>query len=236
MPLPRPQRNPSLLSNIQGLIDAQMYELHTALPATVESYDAARGLVNVQPSIKSLKLDPEGERVASSVPVIVDVPLQIIGAGGARQTFPVQRGDFVWLIFSEASLALWKARGVEVDPEDERRHHIHDAVALLGVRPPASPWTGADTTATTWGIDGGLQISIAPGTGKLGLNATDALLKGTAFVSAFNTWRTALNTYLGQLATLNPVAIAAAATVYAAAEVAFASALGGVLSVLFKVE
>lgn len=69
---------------------------------------------------------------------------------------------------------------------------------------------------------------------KLGAAAVDAVLKGTTFVSAFNTWRAALNAYLTALASLNPALIATAATTYATAEIAFAAALSGVLSAVVK--
>jgi hypothetical protein len=60
-------------------------------------------------------------------------------------------------------------RGVDVDPQDERRHHLSDGIALLGLRPATSPWTGLESPACTWGKDGGLQIHI---------NVTQILLGG----------------------------------------------------------
>ena len=58
--------------------------------------------------------------------------MQFPGAGGYRITFPVAEGDTGLLLFAESSLDKWLVSGGTVDPEDDRRHDLTDAVFLPG--------------------------------------------------------------------------------------------------------
>lgn len=236
MPLPKPEREPTLAGALTGAIEKRLLQVHTCIPAKVERWDPVKGLVDAKPLVMAYKRGEDGERIPYPLPVVANAPALFFGAGGFRQTYPVEVGDFALLLFAEASLDVWLERGVDVDPEDERRHHLSDGIALLGLRPATSPWTGLESPSTTWGKDGGLQISISGVEMLLGTAAVDALLKGTSFISAFNSWRTALNTLLTALATLNPTNIAPAATAYTTAEGVFSSALSSVLSTKVKTE
>lgn len=75
---------------------------------------------------------------------------------------------------------------------------------------------------------------------KLGAAAVEAVLKGTSYKSAFDTWRGALNTYLTAIAAavngLTAGALIPSTATYTAAELAFASALATVLSTKVKTE
>lgn len=120
--------------------------LRVAMPARVESYDADRQCVDVQPAISDL-YERDGERVAERLPVITDVPVHFPGSGGYRVTWPIARGSEVLLVFCSSSLDEWKARGGgEVAPSDDRRHHLNDAIAIPGVH-ALSPPTTAPTDA-----------------------------------------------------------------------------------------
>jgi hypothetical protein len=134
---------PTLTSRIRAEIDDDRQTLHTAMPARVESYDATYGRASVQPLLKRIDIDENGDRVVTSYPVINEVPVVFPGSGGWRIRFPITAGDVVLLLFAEGSLDRWLQRGGEVDPGDSRRHDINDAFAIPGLMPFAGAGNGS---------------------------------------------------------------------------------------------
>ncbi len=101
------------------------------LPGRVESYDAATGRANVQPLLLEPRETEAGGRETRRLPVINDVPVGMLGAGGMRVRFPVSKGDTVVLLFCARSSDKWKKLGGELDPDDDERHHsLSDAIAI----------------------------------------------------------------------------------------------------------
>jgi hypothetical protein len=153
-------RSPELAEVIRTWIAGARADIHTALPAKVTRVDLAKGLVDVKPLIKSGWENDDGDRVVEAVPVICDVPIAFPGAGGMRVTFPVTVDDTGLVLFSEASLDAWldAPAGNDVDPLDDRRHHLSDGIFLPGLRPASSPWT-ADASVLTIGATAARQTS-----------------------------------------------------------------------------
>jgi hypothetical protein len=157
------------MSEVLGrALDARLEDLHVAMPAKVVRYDAAAQQVDVQPLVKGTYLDEQGNRVAESMPVVPCVPVLFPGAGGFRVTFPVTVGDTVLLVFSETSLDTWLQHGDEVDPADERRHHLSDAIAIPGLRDFAHALSSAPTDRMTAGYDTGPQVHLTQTEVQLG--------------------------------------------------------------------
>ncbi len=176
MPIPPTEYEPSIAGVVGRSIERRLLAVHTCIPARVERWDASKGLVDAQPLVMAYKRGRSGGREAYVLGVAVDVPVLFTGGGGGpgegfRQTYPVQPGDIALLLCSEASLDKWLERGDVVDPEDDRRHHLSDGIAIVGLRPAVSPWTGISADATTWGKDGGLQVHVTE---------SDILLGGSA--------------------------------------------------------
>lgn len=153
-------RLPTLAEVIRSHVLANLSEMHIALPGRIESYDAATQKASVQPLLKLPFEDEEGARQVERLPVIPGVPVQFPQGGGYRLTFPVAAGDTGLLLFSEASLDVWLAEGGEVDPRDDRRSHLTDAIFLPGVRSFKTPITDAHETKLSLGKEGGLQLFI----------------------------------------------------------------------------
>ncbi len=177
--------SPTLFAGVRSVIDDALGELHVGMPARVESYSTTTQKCSVQPLIWRVYETEDGDRAAERLPVITDVPVCFPGAGGWRLTFPISRGDTVWLEFASASLALWLQRGGEVDPEDPRRHVLSDAVAFPGVRDFAHALSGVSSSSMVLG-DGSTQIEItADGAVQLGGPGTfnpitDGVVSGNA--------------------------------------------------------
>lgn len=78
-------------------------EMHTAVPATIVSYDAYSGLAVVQPQARFKK--PDGNTL--SYPTINGVPVAFPQSQGVSIAFPIKAGDGCLLVFSETALDYW---------------------------------------------------------------------------------------------------------------------------------
>lgn len=121
---------PTVLSDF---IESHLTGLRVALPGRVVAYDKETQRADVQPDIQDGELDEDEQREPVTLPIIPDVPVHFIGAGGYRITFPIKKGDAVLLVFSSSSLSRWKAAGGGlVDPANDQRHALEDAIAIPG--------------------------------------------------------------------------------------------------------
>jgi hypothetical protein len=114
-------------------MDSRLGEVNVSIPARVESYNPTTGRISAQPLIPRAYTDEEGNRQLEDLPVVNEIPIQFPGSGGARVKFPISVGDTVLLLFSQASLDKWLVTGTRVDPGDDRRHALTDAVAITGL-------------------------------------------------------------------------------------------------------
>ncbi len=121
---------PDLSTVIMDAIKYQLAETNTAIPARILDYDPATQSASVEPLIKKRYKDG---RVIDRAP-ITGVPVIFPAAGGGIITFPVKEGDTVLLIFSQRSIDRWvQSDGQPIDPLDNRKHDISDAIALPGL-------------------------------------------------------------------------------------------------------
>ncbi len=161
-------------------------DLHTALPGKIVKYDESTQKADVQPLIKERYTDESGAQQSRELPVIPSVPVQFPGAGGYRITFPVAVGDTGLIMFAEASLDKWLVSGGTVDPADERRHDLTDAVFLPGLRDFGHALTSAPTDRATFGKDDGLQIHVDGSKIRIGSNSPIELEKAVCGDTLWN--------------------------------------------------
>lgn len=153
---------------IQQIIDSYMQKVHTCIPGKIESYDLTTKKATVKPLIK-LKVNNE----SLSYPVISNVPVIFQGTKDAVVAFPISPGDGCLILFSEQAMENYlSSAGNEVEPGDNRRYSVNDAICIPGLFPFSNP-------GKTGGILGieviykGFKITIDD-TG-ITLNSTDAL-------------------------------------------------------------
>ncbi len=142
---------PSLPEYLNTAINGWLVEMHTAMPGTILSYNAATGLAKVQPGNMRVYTD-RPEPVA--LPVIPGVPVIILGGADNWLRFPIKKGDTCFLHFSERSLERWMENGGQVNPSDSRRFALKDAVAVVGLRhkgAPVRPIGAADSLELAYG-------------------------------------------------------------------------------------
>lgn len=130
---------PDLAEVIESAIDSYMEHRYTMLPGVVVSYDADTQTATVQCTVKQRYVNEVGDIVAVDLPQIPGaVVLFPGGSEGTRLTFPLQKGAGVAILFSSAALDRWKASGSLLDPGDDRRNALPDAICIPGLYSPAA--------------------------------------------------------------------------------------------------
>ena len=87
----------NIVSAFRGLILDHLLEVHTTLPAMVNSVDYGAKTATITALVKNTRTSTDEE----DYPQFEDVPLLVLGGGNARITFPVTAGDVGLIVFSE---------------------------------------------------------------------------------------------------------------------------------------
>lgn len=161
-----PNRAPDVGTSLDAHFEAMASEIHTAIPARIEKYDAARQLADVKPTLIQVFADDEGKDMPVEHPVLTDCPVAFPQGGGAFLSFPLKPGDTVLLVCAQRSLDAWLETDgkTPIDPGDYRRHHISDAVVYPGLRTAKAPLPNAHADDVVLGLtDGSAELHIEPG-------------------------------------------------------------------------
>ena len=115
-------------SALDFVIEQRVKDIHTALPAIVETYDATTRRVRVKPAIRIAMSDGTFREHAP----IINVPVIFPCAGGYTMTMPLRANDAILLIFSMRGLAAFKKSFTEVNPTLTHILDKRDAIAIPG--------------------------------------------------------------------------------------------------------
>lgn len=133
-------QTPSLSQLLQHAIETRLLNVHTALVARVERYDAEQQLIDAQPVLRRRLNGEDGSIALEEFPLVPDVPVLFPRAGSYFISFPIQKGDFVQLLFNEESIDSWWA---ETQAIHGTRHSLEGAVAIAkGVKGSKGDKTG----------------------------------------------------------------------------------------------
>ena len=112
-----------------------MDTVFVAQPGRIISFDASTSSAEVQPLLKFGYVDEVGDRQSEDLPPLPSVPCLFVGGGGFSLDFPVAAGDLCLLVHSSSSIQAWKTgSGDPLDSGDDRKHHLADAIAIVGLR------------------------------------------------------------------------------------------------------
>lgn len=151
-------RSPSLPEALRQILDRRASEIRVGFPGRVESYDAAKQKCSVQPLIQERVPTEDGTDIVEDLPVLTDVPVAFPRSKDFFVSFPLAKGDLVFLMVSDRSIDKFLAgSGSPADPEDGRMHDISDVVAFPGVYPFDLAVKEADDKKLVIGKDGGVQ-------------------------------------------------------------------------------
>lgn len=174
-----PVVTPDLAAYMDLKLRDMLQSLNCHQVGTIQSFNAAKQTATV--SI-NLKLSLAGE--LKDFPLLVDVPVFVLGGGDRVFTFPVRKGDTCLVLFNDRDLDNWFATGASTTPNSQRLHDLSDGLALIGFRCLANPVSSYSTTDVE-ARNGESKISIGE---KLLLKnaATDLLTAMNAVIAALN--------------------------------------------------
>lgn len=122
---------PTLNQTLNRIILNRINEMHTAAPGMIEKYDHKTQKATVKPLIRKVYVDG----VVHDMPLIVEVPVVWPRSKTASLTFPLNEGDYVFLIYCERNIDRFLSQGGVQDPDDPRKYDLTDAVAIPGLYP-----------------------------------------------------------------------------------------------------
>ncbi|WPY01545.1 hypothetical protein Trichorick_01458 (plasmid) [Candidatus Trichorickettsia mobilis] len=121
--------NTSLSDVLEALMNKINTELNVSIPGVIEKYDFKTQKANVRINIKPY------QKVDVDFPIVPNVPVVFPRSGGASLTMPVKKGDGCLLVFSDLDAKSWLLGADNVKPQTSRRHHLTDAIAIIGLNP-----------------------------------------------------------------------------------------------------
>lgn len=115
--------NDDLGGALQEFVRQALMQIDGMLPATVTAADRTAGRVSVKPLVMA------GTATGGKIPrpVVPNIPIMTMGAGGIYASFPVKVGDlgFVFSASRDTSL-FYQSQGGEDWPNTERLHSFSD--------------------------------------------------------------------------------------------------------------
>ena len=166
-------------------------QLRVALPGVIQSFDPDTVTAVVQPAIRYIERDNDGNKTTKDYPLLVDVPVVFPRGGGCTLTFPVTAGDECLVIFADRCIDFWWQSGGIQEPVDGRMHDLSDAFCIVGPQSQAKKISGISTTAAQLRTDDGTAfIEVAAGgditattTGNATINAPEIILNGNVTIN-----------------------------------------------------
>lgn len=121
------------VQQVEDVARSVMEEMHTAIPAKIQKFDAAKNMATVKPY--GTFVTGAGKKIA--YPVITGVPLIFPQCPSANIeiAFPVKSGDDCLVIISEVELDAWLGGG---ESDNDMRFDLTSAVAIPGLRNKSS--------------------------------------------------------------------------------------------------
>lgn len=179
---------PDLAEVIEDAIESRLLDVHVALPGRVRTYDAAAQTAQIELGVRRVLETDAGAPVAESMPILENVPVAFPRGFNAFLTFPLYDseigGAYGLVVFPEASIDQWRAKGEPTAPGDRRRHSLTGAVFYPGLVPAAQALTDPDLdTVTTLGYIGGAQVRIASGAVHITSNGASSAAQAVALAN-----------------------------------------------------
>ncbi|EPO8143915.1 Gp138 family membrane-puncturing spike protein [Enterobacter kobei] len=165
-------RSGDLAETFKSERDTTKNQIRVALPGIVQSFDPDTVTAVVQPAIRSVETDNDGNRITKNYPLLVDVPVVFPRGGGCTLTFPVKAGDECLVIFADRCIDFWWQNGGVQEPVDDRVHDLSDAFCIVGPQSQAQKISGISGSA--------VELRSDDGETKLSLNPSSGAITGTA--------------------------------------------------------
>lgn len=142
--------NPTTTDLLNLLKKEIMFDLNSHHLATIQSFNPANqtctASINYMKTFFNLNSDGTYTSNLVSYPLLLDVPVIVLGGGGANLTFPVKQGDQAVILFNDRSIDSWFQSGQVGALTSSRAHSLSDGLALIGLNSMNSPIENYDMT------------------------------------------------------------------------------------------
>lgn len=132
-------RDPDIAEVIKDGVDAKAVDIHTIKVGRCESYDPLTQTGDFKPVMLRAYNIGQGVHDFEELPVLPNVLVVWPRAGGFAMHFPLKKGDFVVLGFTDDNIGQWRETGSLSEPDNLRRHDLASCIAFPGVAPMLSP-------------------------------------------------------------------------------------------------
>lgn len=195
----RRERTADPQESLRMALDGRLSRLWTATPGIVQSFDAARLVCSVQPSISGVKRGADGAAATMQMPLLLDCPVIFPQGGGVSLTFPIAPGDEVLVVFASRCIDAWWQQGGVQGQAELRMHDLSDGFVIPGCRSQPRKFTASTSAAQLRSDDGSTLVELnptaktlvltAPGGSTINANTT---INGTLRVTGAVTFDTTL--------------------------------------------
>lgn len=171
-------------------MESRLLDVHTAMPGTVESFDAATQTADVRPALtrRVPGPDPEGPDTHEALPVLPCVPVLYPGSSAFGIRWPLARGDRGLLVFAERDIGRWAQQGQDGDPQVSTPHSLAAAIFIPGDFSRVGKWANLPADAVTVGGPGAADFRVEFRADKVVAGGeTDAAALASR-VAALETW------------------------------------------------
>lgn len=157
------ERSNNFEESVRAMVNGFLSEVWTALPGIVQSFDATKMTVVVQPTIQAYVRNSDGTQSWTQIKNFVDVPVVFPCAGGFALTLPIAAGDEVLVIFASRCIDQWWQSGDSSIQAVLRMHDIGDGFAIPGPQSVPRVLSSVSTqNAQLRTRDGSCYIEITP--------------------------------------------------------------------------
>ncbi len=205
-----------------------MLQMNCHAIATIQSFDPEEQTVTatIDYCKTMFRIDQLGNPHPQNIeyPPLIDVPIIILGGGGASLRFPISVGDECMILFNDRDMDNWIAGAKSGPVASQRLHSFSDGIALIGFNSGSAAW---DTTRAALQF-GSTRVAVSEN--KILIENATTTLNTLLAQLIGNIQSLVTQTAAIQVAALNgPVSNAAAITAIAAQLTSTATAIGALL-------
>ena len=125
---------PTLMNVVEAIREDIFSNLNCHAIGVIESFDSTLQTANISIAYqKKIENIPETS-LRPDYPMMVDVPLIIMGGGNGSLRFPISVGDSCIVFYNDRDIDNWFASGSKTPLGSNRKHSFSDALALIGPR------------------------------------------------------------------------------------------------------
>jgi|WetSurMetagenome_2_1015567.scaffolds.fasta_scaffold29379_5 hypothetical protein len=170
---------PDLNTTLDNLKKEIFSTLNCCQIGKIKSVDTSAGTVQINLQIKRVAQDG----TSTAIPVLTDCPYFVLQGGGAYIDMPIKVDDYCIVLFSDRDIDNWWKSGNQTDPATNRKHHLSDGIAIVGIAPKTGVLKSDGSLVRVLGTSGNDGSSIA-----LAARKDDAIKSTSSEDSTFWAW------------------------------------------------